>query len=401
MSNEAILIEDVSKTYERGRSRRRDLRSSLATWWDDINRKKEKFNALDSINLRVEQGETLGIVGANGAGKSTLLKLISRITYPSKGMITIRGTLSSMLEVGTGFHPELTGRENIFLNGAILGMTRDEVNQKLDSIIDFSGVESSLDTPIKHYSSGMYVRLAFSVAAHLEPDILLIDEVMSVGDQQFREKSLNKILEITRQGRTILMVSHQMEYLKLLCTRGIYLKEGKVEHQGAISDVINYYIDDIKSSKNFSEVDTSSRKGSGKIRVNNLQLLNEQDQVLPVVSAGQSLKVQIELISAEEQKDVEVQLEFMDLYGHRWLVSRNSINGDPLSIPKGNTILNCIFPRFPLNRNIYYLNIAVYAQNQLCDEILNAHSVEVDKGDFYLTGKLPAGGVLSDYVWRT
>src|SRR6188508_805325 len=180
MGNSAIHIEHVWKTYERGRIRRRDLRSTLTSWWTDFNQKKERFNALEEINLNIEHGETLGIVGPNGAGKSTLLKLISRITYPSKGRITINGTLSSMLEVGTGFHPELTGRENIYLNGAILGMSRDDVNLNFDSIVSFSGIENFIDTPIKHYSSGMYVRLAFSVAAHLEPDILLIDEVMSV-----------------------------------------------------------------------------------------------------------------------------------------------------------------------------------------------------------------------------
>lgn len=396
---EAIVIEDVWKLYERGRSRRRDIRSTLAGWWNDVNRPKEKFNALESIDLRVEEGDTLAIIGANGAGKSTLLKLISRITYPSKGKITIRGTLSSMLEVGTGFHPELTGRENIFLNGAILGMTREEVAYKLDSIIDFSGVEASLDTPIKHYSSGMYVRLAFSVAAHLEPDILLIDEVMSVGDQQFREKSLNKILEITQEGRTILMVSHQMEYLKMLCKKGIYLREGKIVNEGAVDEVINHYLNDIKSSTAFSIADIASRKGNGKVRITELQFRDQQSQIIPVIAAGQFLSVLFELTSEIDYHDVEVKLEFIDLHGHRWLVSSNAISDSTIYVAKGITSLVCNFPKFPLNKNFYTVNVFVFVQNQLSDEVLNAQTIEVDKGLFYPTGKLPATGVLVDYSW--
>src|SRR5688572_11269603 len=186
MSYDAIVIEGLSKTYQRGKLRNRDLRSSLTSWRKSWGKSQEKFLALDNINLNIQQGDVVGIVGPNGAGKSTLLKLLSRITFPTKGKMTITGSLSSMLEVGTGFHPELTGRENIFLNGAIIGMRKDEVRRKLDSIVDFSGIETFLDTPVKHYSSGMYVRLAFSVASHLEPDILIIDEVLAVGDQEFK-----------------------------------------------------------------------------------------------------------------------------------------------------------------------------------------------------------------------
>src|SRR5688500_7612668 len=188
MNKTAIQIENVWKAYERGRVRRRDIRGTVQSGWAAFRQKSETFFALQDINLEIQQGEIVGIIGPNGAGKSTLLKLLSRITYPSKGRMVIQGTLSSMLEVGTGFHPELTGRENIYLNGAIIGMRRQEIRRKFDEIVAFSEIEQFVNTPVKHYSSGMYTRLAFAVAAHLEPEILIIDEVLSVGDVAFQKK---------------------------------------------------------------------------------------------------------------------------------------------------------------------------------------------------------------------
>ena len=265
MNTAAIIIEHVSKTYQRGKVRRGDIRSSMNSWWSGMGKEKEEFDALKDINLTIQQGDVVGIIGPNGAGKSTLLKLLSRITFPSKGRITIHGTLSSMLEVGTGFHPELTGRENIFLNGAIIGMKREEVARKLDSIVAFSGLEDFLDTPVKHYSSGMYVRLAFSVASHLEPDILLIDEVLAVGDQEFRKQCMDKMLDVSNQGRTIIMVSHQMSYLKDLCRTGVYLHAGSVLFQGNIDDTINHYVHHYKETKRTSIRDRSDRRGTGAV----------------------------------------------------------------------------------------------------------------------------------------
>lgn len=204
---------------------------------------KEEFWALKDINLEIKKGEVVGIIGANGAGKSTLLKILSQITPPTTGEIVINGTVSSLLEVGTGFHPELTGRENIFLNGAILGMTRDEMAKKFDAIVEFAGIEKFLDTQVKHYSSGMYVRLAFSVAAHLEPDILIVDEVLAVGDADFQKKSLGKMEEITKkQGRTILFVSHNMAAIQSLCPKTILLEKGRVSKFGDTKEVINHYL---------------------------------------------------------------------------------------------------------------------------------------------------------------
>lgn len=205
--------------------------------------KKEEFWALKEVNFEVKKGEVIGIIGRNGAGKSTLLKILSQITPPTEGEIKINGRIGSLLEVGTGFHPELTGRENIFLNGAILGMKKKEIAEKFDQIVEFAGIEKFLDTPVKHYSSGMYVRLAFSVAAHMEPDILIIDEVLAVGDAEFQKKCLGKMDEITKtEGRTILFVSHNMEAIKALCKRAILLEKGKVIGFGETNEMIHRYI---------------------------------------------------------------------------------------------------------------------------------------------------------------
>jgi len=202
----------------------------------------EEFWALKDLNFEIQQGERVGIIGRNGAGKSTLLKVLSRITEPTAGKIGIKGRVASLLEVGTGFHPELTGRENIFLNGAIMGMSRNEIKRKFDEIVDFSGVEKFLDTPVKRYSSGMYVRLAFSVAAHLEPEILVVDEVLAVGDAEFQKKCLGKMQDVSNQeGRTVLFVSHNLMALSSLCTKGIYLKNGQVKQQGLIEEVLSSY----------------------------------------------------------------------------------------------------------------------------------------------------------------
>src|SRR5438270_6833710 len=211
---------------------------------------KEDFWALRNVSFEVRQGEVVGIIGRNGAGKSTLLKILSRITEPTEGKVTLRGRVASLLEVGTGFHPELTGRENIYLNGAILGMSRAEIRKKFDEIVAFAETEKFLDTPVKRYSSGMYVRLAFAVAAHLEPEILVVDEVLAVGDVAFQKKCLGKMQEVSRGGRTILFVSHQMAAVQNLCQRGILLKDGQIAKSGSIAEVISSYLADASEQTN-------------------------------------------------------------------------------------------------------------------------------------------------------
>lgn len=254
-----IEVNEISKSYRLGvinrktfldemlyrwqRLRGRDPREVIGKVDQKIPQNPSLFWALKGVSFEVQQGEVTGIIGGNGSGKSTLLKILSRITTPTGGKAIIRGRVGSLLEVGTGFHPELTGRENIYLNGSILGMTRREINSRFDEIVDFSGVEKFLDTPVKRYSSGMYVRLAFAVAAHLEPDVLIIDEVLAVGDAQFQKKCLGKMDSIAKAGRTILFVSHDMQAVRKLCSHCVWLKSGQVQQIGPTESVVNAYLD--------------------------------------------------------------------------------------------------------------------------------------------------------------
>src|SRR3954465_12240934 len=253
MSESAIEVENLSKRYVIGTAANRDglrhaienvIRSPLAAFRSARSNgsKGEEFWALDGLSLSIKTGEVVGIVGRNGAGKSTFLKIISRITEPTRGRIRIRGRVASLLEVGTGFHAELTGRENIFLNGAILGMRKAEIKKKFDEIVAFAGVERFIDTPVKRYSSGMYVRLAFAVAAHLDSEILIVDEVLSVGDAEFQAKCLGKMHDVAQTGRTILFVSHAMQSVATLCTRGVLLESGTVTYQGDVTSTIDRYL---------------------------------------------------------------------------------------------------------------------------------------------------------------
>lgn len=403
MNNVAITIEGLSKVYQRGKMLRGDIRSSFASWWSGLGQRKEEFFALKDIDLTIHEGDVVGIVGPNGSGKSTLLKLLSRITFPTKGRIVINGTLSSMLEVGTGFHPELTGRENIYLNGAIIGMRRDEVSRKLDSIVSFSGLEDFLDTPVKHYSSGMYVRLAFSVASHLEPDILLIDEVLAVGDQEFRKMCMDKLLDVSGQGRTIIMVSHQMSYLRELCHTGIYLHAGQIMYQGTIDDTIHHYVNHYGQVKRVSVRERMDRRGSGLIRLTGFDMTDAHGHSLHAITAGQSVSFTLQLEpSMQAAYNVMVQLEFYDMYGQLCFIANNGISNH--SIPKitERQEVVCHIPKFPLNTNMYFINASVFVTNQLADEVLNVMSVEVEPGLFYETGKLPQAnkGFLVAYEWK-
>lgn len=244
MSEVAIKLEGISKKYTIGKEKDGSLRGTLASLFSKKAEKQEDFWALKDVSFEVKKGDVIGIIGRNGAGKSTLLKVLSQITKPTEGKIEINGRIASLLEVGTGFHPELTGRENIFLNGTILGMTRKEVQSKFDEIVAFSGIEKFIDTPVKHYSSGMYVRLAFAVAAHLEPEILIIDEVLAVGDAEFQKKCLGKMKDVAGEGRTVLFVSHNLAALKNICKSGVYLKNGVVSGVGTIDEVIQSYTKD-------------------------------------------------------------------------------------------------------------------------------------------------------------
>ncbi|CAN5879385.1 ABC transporter ATP-binding protein [soil metagenome] len=290
MSKPIIKIEDLSKKYRLGTIGSRTLRNDLNRWWASFRGKEDPlskvdeepylphenmdFWALRNVSFDVQQGEAVGLIGMNGAGKSTLLKILSRITTPTAGEIKADGRIASLLEVGTGFHYELTGRENIFLNGAILGMTKREIRSKLDEIVAFSGVDKYIDTPVKRYSSGMHVRLAFAVAAHLEPEILIVDEVLAVGDAEFQKKCLGKMKEVTGEGKTILFVSHNMQAVKNLCTRAVWLEKGRVKETGDVSTLINKYLAGVHRSELVQSWDSpESAPGNEWIRIKSVELI--------------------------------------------------------------------------------------------------------------------------------
>lgn len=298
MAETVIKIEDIYKKYRLGTIGGGTLRGDLQSFWARIRKKEDpnmpvgapgykkgdEFMALDGVSTEIKKGETVGIIGANGAGKSTLLKLMSRVTAPTKGKIYIKGKISSMLEVGTGFHPELTGRENIYLNGAILGMSRSEVNEKIEDIIEFSECRQFIDTPVKRYSSGMYVKLAFSVAAHLDSDIILMDEVLAVGDMKFQKKCIDKMKAVAHNnGRTILYVSHNMNTVKQLCSRCIVLKKGKIIYDGDVGKAVDIYLEGIKTEtkliNSFEDGAKIQRFGflTDKIRFDCLEVLDKCD----------------------------------------------------------------------------------------------------------------------------
>ena len=287
MKNIALEVENLSKQYRLGQVGTGTLSHDLNRWWHKLRGKEDPYLkigetndrtksgdsdyvwALRNVNFQIEQGDAVGIIGRNGAGKSTLLKLLSKVTKPTTGNIKVRGRIASLLEVGTGFHPEMTGRENIFLNGAILGMTRREIKSKFDEIVDFAGVERYVDTPVKRYSSGMYVRLAFAVAAHLESEILIVDEVLAVGDAEFQKKCLGKMNEVSKgEGRTVLFVSHNMTSIRELCNRGILMKNGTLDFQGGVSEtIIEYQKDSSKISTYLHDGPAETAYGNDNIRI--------------------------------------------------------------------------------------------------------------------------------------
>jgi lipopolysaccharide transport system ATP-binding protein len=297
MNREVVIkAENISKLYRLGQVGTGTLSHDLKRWWAMARGKEDPYMkigvendrtkkadsdyawALKDINFEIRQGDTLGIIGKNGAGKSTLLKVLSRVTSPTTGQIKVKGRIASLLEVGTGFHPELTGRENIYMNGAILGMTRREIDQKFDEIVDFAGVELYIDTPVKRYSSGMYVRLAFGVAAHLEPEILIVDEVLAVGDAEFQKKCLGKMGDVASHGRTIIFVSHNMQAVQSLCKTALYLKAGQVVDYGATDKVINNYLSREVKNCTTKEWDMASAPGNEMVKVMGAELIPQYQQ---------------------------------------------------------------------------------------------------------------------------
>jgi lipopolysaccharide transport system ATP-binding protein len=415
MKDIILKAENISKQYRLGQVGTGTMAHDLNRWWHQVRGKEDPYLkigdtndrstkgtsdyvwALQDINFEVERGEILGIIGKNGAGKSTLLKILSRVTAPTTGSIKFGGRVASLLEVGTGFNGEMTGRENIYLNGAILGMTKKEITSKLDEIIGFSGCERYIDTPVKRYSSGMYVRLAFAVAAFLEPEILIVDEVLAVGDAEFQKKAIGKMQDISQKGgRTVLFVSHNMAAVKSLCTRGIVLENGKVVFDGETDEAIQHYL---KGNKEvFNLVDFSDRKGTGVVKLQEAKVFGVAPDVLP--QTGQPFHLEFELHNPKEitSSAIRFDLRIDDFMGQRIAWMSDSV----LSLNEKIAIQSVVFgiDKLNLNNGLYYVTTHITVNNEISDWIQNAFAFEVTEGDYYGTGrKIPntQSKILMDY----
>lgn len=366
---------------------------------------RETFWALRAVNFEVKQGEVIGVIGRNGAGKSTLLKILSQITEPTTGYANIYGRVGALLEAGTGFHPELTGRENIYLNGSILGMSRFEIDRKFEEIVDFAGVEKFIETPVKHYSSGMGLRLGFAVAAHLEPDILIVDEVLAVGDSEFQRKCLGKMEDVSRSGRTVLFVSHNMAAIRALCSRCLLLSSGHFEFDGDTDTTITHYLSqtqvNLESDLIGSEV---PREGSGVVRFNTIRILNRHNEPISVLTTGED--VVFELDYQQMQTDVKIGtlfffIHFNTLLGERLFAcsSRYAYNG---KMPPLSGSMRCVVPALSLVPGMYSMDITCKVDKELYDHMTSIKSIQVTEGDYYGTGKIPpstSGHMLVKQDW--
>lgn len=414
----AIKIEHVSKVYRLGALGTGTLSHDLRRWWalsrgkEDpylkVGVKNDRTDGVDSefvrslhdISFDVQQGESLGVIGRNGAGKSTLLKILSRITGPSTGSIKIKGRIASLLEVGTGFHPELTGRENIFLNGAILGMRKAEISRKLDEIIAFSGIGKYIDTPVKRYSSGMYVRLAFAVAAHLEPEILIVDEVLAVGDAEFQKKCLGKMKDVSGEGRTVIFVSHNMAAVKSLCQNAILLKHGELVASGPADDVVSMYLGmDDKSagiSAFFQPISADD------VTVSKLAFKPPHAEIGETITEGEGAELQIEY-TIENSNASRYHFTF-HLYNEAGEVLFGfSPTREEIGLLNGKNILTCHFPNYFFNVGTYYLTMLIVKdrKNVIKAErdaaVLRVVQKARDIGEWY--GREP-GYLIPSFEWR-
>ena len=421
MSDIAIRVENLSKQYRiggpQGRYKYKSLREELikavqaplrrlssAVRGESTIVSNETIWALKDVSFEVKRGQVVGIIGRNGAGKTTLLKILSRITEPTEGYAEIHGRVSSLLEVGTGFHPELTGRENIYLNGAILGMKRAEIERKFDEIVAFSEVEKFIDTPMKRYSSGMYVRLAFAVAAHLEPEILLVDEVLAVGDVAFQQKCLGKMGNVAKEGRTVLFVSHNMAAISALCSRACLLNNGKLIENGEVRSVIGRYLETIKSIVRVPLTERADRGGNGRVRFTDVRILNSNGEPVETVASGQNVRISIgyRAMDGSVLENVKVGIGIYSLMGTFLLYCSNELVGSSFRILPPEGRVSCTIPQLPLTPGQYYLNLSFLTNGILADWVIEAAILRVVEGDFFGTGRLPPathGGFLTSQRW--
>ena len=420
MSTKNIILkaENISKQYRLGTVGTGTISHDLNRWWHKVRGKEDPYLkvgdtndrstkgaseyvwALQDINFEVEAGEVLGIIGKNGAGKSTLLKILSKVTAPTTGSIKSRGRIASLLEVGTGFNPELTGRENIYLNGAILGMTKKEIASKLDEIIEFSGCERYIDTPAKRYSSGMTVRLAFAVAAFLEPEILVVDEVLAVGDAEFQKKAIGKMKDISREGgRTVLFVSHNMAAVKSLCTKGIVLEHGKVVFSSDADTAVNYYLTNASQIKDTSIADRTDRSGNGVLKVIGIDLINSKNAIVEQVISGEWLKIRLNLntkLSSIEYSKLFVGIALRDQEEMRVASFFSDEMGTDFSQFEDKDYIDLVIPQFNLRGGMFdlsfQLGLGSTRPDDFIDVVEKAMDIDVLPGDFWKSGKLNRTG---------
>jgi len=390
-----IELENISKRYQLGRIGSTSIRDSLERGWQRLRgpgphgrSARGDFWALRDLSFTVERGEMVGLIGENGAGKSTLLKILSRITEPTCGEAMLRGRTASLLEVGTGFHPELSGRENIFLNGAILGMRRSEIRKKFDEIVAFSEVEQFLDTPVKRYSSGMYVRLAFAVAAHLEPEILLVDEVLAVGDAAFQKKCLGKMGDVAREGRTVLFVSHNMASILALCERVILLKNGTMLGNGPTQEIVRDYLKSAIAKAVVALDQRSDRKGDGSARLISCKI--ESLESGHFITSSSRMKFTLAYQSDRPLTHVRFLVTIYDYTNTGiYLFDSDAVGGIPETLP-ARGVVTCRTEPINLTPGRCYINLALFRGTAMADHIEQAASFDVEADKFYRTGRVPA-----------
>ncbi len=401
MSDVAIQIEGLSKQYRIG------VRETYPTIRDAVVRAvTTPFNqlrswasgslnavgpnwiwALQDVAFEVKQGDVIGIIGRNGAGKSTLLKVLSGITEPTSGYADIHGRVGSLLEVGTGFHMELTGRENIFMNGALLGMRRHEIKRKFDEIVDFSEIEAFLDTPVKRYSTGMYMRLAFAVAAHLDPEILVVDEVLAVGDAAFQKKCLGKMSDVARQGRTVLFVSHNLSTIQALCRKTLWLNRGQVIDIGPTSEVVHRYLKAAMAAEADPVAERQDRKGDGSVRVRAIRIESANGQ--SVIQSTSPLRVTIDYVSDAPLRHPRFVVELYDMSGTGIYFLDTKCTGSLPDVMPAQGSVSCETEAINLTPGRCYVDLEVRKDRLLADQVQYAAYVDVETAPFYPTGHVP------------
>lgn len=418
MSKQVIAVEHVWKQYRLGTVGTGTLGQDLKRWWhrvqgkddpfaqvaeDNDRTKKSESNyvwALQDVSFGLSQGDVLGIVGKNGAGKSTMLKILSRVTAPSRGAIKVKGRIASLLEVGTGFHPELTGRENVFLNGAILGMRKQEIKARFDEIVAFSGVERYVDTPVKRYSSGMYVRLAFAVAAHLEPEIMIVDEVLAVGDAEFQKKCLGKMKDVSRNGRTILFVSHNLTAIRSLCTRAILMEQGKLTYSGSTVDTIATYLgrggEGVEALHQFS----TPLHADGKVIIHRVRVTQDNAEN-DAITIDQPVKLELDIEKLSNDR-IDFTFQFKTDDGDVAFVSGSGMD-ENFGTQPGRSTVRCIIPANFFNSGTVALNLLVVENRSSVlikeDNVLRIAFVDGARGLGQWMGR-PPGLIRPKFEWQ-